>query len=293
MTYTKQDLINKIKELKKNNEEITYNITDLAGIEGSRAEIMSTIYIRKNKELRLKNIWDVENDFRTQARIFNQSPEKYTISQESIKRSYVEQINRFMREYNSRYISIQSEIYRAQENQKILMFKSCKCSNSKKVYMLSEGYQKFLIQKQRMINQYDKTHNFELYNKIEEMKDPCSIYDEKIMNYKRKIKLYENIITRCDKELENCTKDREEDFKKLFGEEESLAIKPSGYKFIINTIMNKLDGNNRFSKLVVKKHATRINNLKIKKMDECADKIKKDTVTFSKEIENMINNSEE
>lgn len=289
MSYTKQELINKIKELKKSNDEFTYNITDLAGTENSRAEIMSSIYIRKNKELRLKNMSDIDNEFVTQGKIFNQSPEKYTVSQVSIKRSYIEQINRFMREYNSRYTTIQTEIHKAQESQKILMFKSCKYSNSKKIYMLSADYQNFLIQKQQMIAQYRKDNNIELYKKIEDMKDPCFEYDEKIAKCKRQIKLYENIISRCDKEFENCTKRREEHFNKLFGEEYSIALKPSGYKAIVNMIMNKLDGANRFSKLVVKKHASRINDLKIRKMDEYADKIKQETVDFSREIEDMIN----
>ena len=289
MDYSKQDLINKIKELKKNNDELTYDITDLAGIEGSRADILSSIYIRKNKELRLKNLWEIENEFRTQGRIFNQSPEKYTISQESIKKSYIEQINRFMREYNSRYMSIQSEIYRAEENQKILMFKSCKYSNSKKVYMLSDDYKNFLIQKQKMIEKYKQTNDLELYKKIENMKDPCIQYDERISQCKKQIKLYENIISRCDEEFENCTQKRAEHFRELFGEEQAISIKPSGYKMILNMIMNKLDGNNRFSRLVVRKHATRINDVKVRKMAEYVDKIKKDTIIFEHEIQNMLN----
>ena len=289
MEASKQELINKIRELQKQNDEFTYDITDLADTEGSRADILSSIYIRKNKELRLKNLWEIENEFRTQGRIFNQLPENYTISQESIKKSYIEQINRFMREYNTRYMSIQSEIYRAEENQKILMFKSCKYSNSKKVYMLSDDYRNFLVQKQKMIEKYKQTNDFELYKKIESIKDPCDQYDQKIFQCKKQIKLYENIISRCDKEFEICTQKRAEHFKELFGQEQSIALKPSGYKIIINMILNKLDGANRFSKLVVRKYATKINDVKVRKMSEYADKIKNDTVIFEQEIQNMLN----
>ena len=293
MSYTKQELIEKLKELKKNNDEFTFDITDLSNTECDRAEVVSSIYIRKNRTLRLKNILDIDKEFKEKGKIYKQSPEKYTVSQVSIKRSYVEQINRFMKEYNLRFMNVQNEIYRAQENQKILMFKSCKYSNSKKIYMFSKEYEDFLSQKQQLIMQYKQTQNPFIYQKIESMEDPCSIYDRKISNCKNKIKLYENIILECDRELEKCTEDRERDFEDLFGEEQALAVKQTGYKKFWEMLKDIFDSEKRFSTLVVKKHANKINELKISRMDEYADKIKKDTVIFSKKLEDMINSGGE
>lgn len=292
MAYSKDELISKLKELKKNNDEFTFDITNLSNTECDRAEILSSIYIRKNRTLRLKNILDIDKEFTTQGKKYKQSPEKYTVSQVSIKRSYVEQINRFMKEYNLRFMNVQNEIYRAQENQKILMFKSCKYSNSKKIYMFSDEYQNFLSKKQQLISQYKQTKNPLIYQRIESMEDPCSIYDKKILDCKNKIKLYENIIAKCEEELENCTQDRENDFGRIFGEEQALAIKQTGYKVFLEKLRDMFDGNNRFSELVVKKHANRINELKISKMEEHVNKIKRDTVIFSKKIEDMVNGNE-
>lgn len=293
MSHTKQELIEKIKELKKSNDEFTFDITDLSKTECNRAEVMSSIYIRKNRDLRLKNILDIDKEFNIKGKLYNQSPEKYTVSQVSIKRSYVEQINRFMKEYNLRFINVQNEIYRAQENQKILMFKSCKYSNSKKIYMFSKEYEEFLSKKQQLIMQYKQTQNPLIYQTIESMEDPCLTYDRKILNCKNKIKLYENIIAECDEELQRCTADRERDFEILFGEEQSLVIKQTGYKMFLEKLKDILDGKNRFATFVVKKHANKINELKISKMGEYADKIKKDTIVFSKKIEDMLNDSGE
>lgn len=293
MSHTKQELIEKLKELKKNNDEFTFDVTDLSNTECNRAEVMSSIYTRKNRDLRLKNISDIDKEFSTKGKMYNQSPEKYTVSQVSIKRSYVEQINRFMREYNLRFMNIQNEIYRAQENQKILMFKSCKYSNSKKIYMFSKDYEDYLSQKQQLIMQYKQTQNPAIYQAIESMEDPCVAYDRKILNCKNKIKLYENIIAECDEELQRCTTDREKDFETLFGEEQALVVKQTGYKRFLEMFKDMFDGNRRFTTLVVKKHANRINELKISKMNECADKIKKDTVIFSKKLEDMLNNNGE
>ena len=292
MAYSKEELINKLKELKKNNDEFTSNVTNLSTTECDRAEVMSSIYIRKNRALRLKNILDIDKEFVTQARVYKQSPEKYTMSQMSIKKSYVEQINRFMKEYNLRFMNVQNEIYRAQENQKILMFKSYKYSNSKKIYMFSDEYQNFLSKKQQLISQYKQTQNPLIYQRIESMEDPCLVYDKKISNCRNKIKLYDEVIFKCEEELEKCTEDRERDFGILFGEEQAIAIKQSAYKMFVEKLKNIFDGNNRFSTLVVKKHATRINELKISKMEEYANKIKKDTVIFSKKIEDMVNGNE-
>ena len=292
MSYTKQELIEKLKELKKNNDEFTFDITNLSNTECNRAEVISSIYIRKNRTLRLKNILDIDKEFTIQGKKYKQSPEKYTVSQVSIKRSYVEQINRFMKEYNLRFMNVQNEIYRAQEYQKILMFKSCKYSNSKKIYMFSNEYQNFLFKKQQLISQYKQTRNPLIYQRIESMEDPCSIYDKKISKCKKQIKLYENIIAKCEEELEICTTDRERDFGILFGEEQAIAIKQTGYQVFWEKLKDIFDGENRFSTLVVKKHANKINELKISRMDEYADKIKKDTVIFSKKIEDMVNSNE-
>ena len=292
MGYTEVELINKLKELKRSNDEFTFDITDLSKTECNRAEIQSSIYIRKNRTLRLKNILDIDKEFTTQGKIYKQSPDKYTVSQVSIKKSYVELINRFMREYNLRFMNIQNEIYRAQEQQKVLMFKSCKFSNSKKIYMFSDEYQNFLLRKQKLISQYRQTKNPLIYQRIELMEDPCSIYDRKILECKNRIKLYENIIARCDNELEICTQDRERDFEIIFGTEQALILKQKGFYAFLEKLKDIFDADNRFSELVVKKHANKINALKIGEIDEHLNKIKRDTVIFSQKIEDMKEDGE-
>lgn len=292
MSYTEVELINKLKELKKSNDEFIFDITDLSKTECNRAEVQSSIYIRKNRALRLKNVLDIDKEFVTQAKIYKQSPDKYTVSQVSIKRSYVELINRFMREYNLRFMNVQNEIYRAQEQQKVLMFKSYKLSNSKKIYMFSDEYQNFLFRKQKLIDQYKQTNNPLIYQKIELMENPCSVYDRKIAEYKNRIKLYENIINKCDEELDNCTKDRERDFTTIFGTEQALMLNQKGLYGFLERLKDIFDADNRFSELVVKKHANKINALKIGEIDEHLNKIKRDTVIFSQKIEDMKDDGE-
>lgn len=292
MEESKQELINKIKELKKKNDSFIEEITNLVNTEGNRADVLASIYSRKNRELRLKNLWEIENNYRVQAKIFGQLPEKYAIEQESTQRAYVEQINRFMKEYNTAYTNIQIETQKAEEAQKTLMFKCYKFSNSKKMYMLSDGYKNFKAKRKLLINEYEKTHDFNIYKRIQEFQDPAVQYDKKIEYFRKQIKTYEKILLRCDKEFEECTKRREKDFQELFGEDLGIELKKNfGIKSVIDAIMNKIDGKNRFSRFVVKRYANKINEIKTKKMDEYANKIKKESVAFSEEIENMLKNS--
>lgn len=282
------EIIEKIRELKRQNDCFFNSMANLNDTEKDRIDVMTSIFIRKNKELRLNNLWEIENNYRTQGRIFGQSPEKYVIEQESTQRAYIEQINKFMQEYNTAYINIQIEQEKAEQAQKILMFKCCKFNNSKKIYMLSDNYKKFKEKKQTLINEYEKTNDFELYKKIESFEDPCEQYEKRIQSYKNKIKLYENILLRCDKEFEECNNRREKDFKELFGEEIGITLKKTDYKTLFNMIMNKLDGKNRFSRLVIKKYAKNINEIKTKKLEIYVDKIKKESVSFSEEIEKIM-----
>lgn len=291
MENVSPEIIERIRELKKQNDCFFNSVSNLTDTEENRTDVMTSIFIRKNRELRLNNLWEIENNYRTQGRIFGQSPEKYVIEQESTQRAYIEQINRFMKEYNTAYTNIQIEQKKAEQAQKVLMFKSCKFNNSKKIYMLSNNYKNFKAKRQMLINEYEKTNDFELYKKIESFEDPCEQYEKRIQSYKNKIKLYENILLRCDKEFEECSKRRERDFKELFGEEIGLALKKTDYKSILNMIMNKLDGKNRFSRLVIKKYAKNINEIKTKKLEIYADRIKKESVLFSEEIENMMKSS--
>lgn len=240
------------------------------------------IYVLKIKK-RLEKI------FILGAKTFRQLPETYALSEESIIKSYVEQINKFMRSYNEQYLNIQTHIQRAEEQQKVFMFKSCKLSNDKKLFMLTEEYEKFKNKKTNMIDEYKRTNNIELYKEIQNLKDPSEKYNKEINSLKNKIKLYENLINRCDIEFSECKTRRERDFKELFEPEKAVAVneKLSLYKRITRNLLNKLNGESKFSKLVIKKYADKINDLKVQKLDKYIDNIKRDTVIFSEEIEKM------
>ena len=71
--------------------------------------IIAAIFTRLNDEMRLKNIQDIRKDISYRAKDFGLSPEKYVNSIGSITRSYIEQINRFMKAYNDQFVNIQTE----------------------------------------------------------------------------------------------------------------------------------------------------------------------------------------
>lgn len=282
--------MNPIEQIQNENEKIIAKMNELAQTEDSRVDVVSAVFVRTNRDMRFKNMQDIKSDIRDGAKFYGQLPEKYAVRQESITKSYVEQINRFMRQYNEQYINIQTHIYRAEEMQKVLMFKSCKVSNTKTVYMLTDDYLIYKNKKNLMIEEYKKTNDSNLYQKIQDYKNPCDEYDRKIEEYKNQIKLYENIITRCDKEFEDCKIRRDRDFEEIFGMEKAMTIseKKNLIQKIFFNFMNRVDGYNKFSKYVLQKYANKINEIKISKMDTYVTKIKQDMINFSNEIDKMI-----
>lgn len=283
--------MNPLEVIQKENEDIINNMTQLVQTETSRSELVSAVFVRTNIELRLQNIKEVEGEIINGAKYYGILPEKYVGMNESIKKSYIEQINKFMKSYNEQYMGIQSVLQRAEEKQKVLMFQSCKYSNNKRMYMLTENYKVFQDKKNSMIDEYKKTNNIKLYQEIQNLNDPCSAYNSKIENIKNDIKFYENIIARCDREFQDCRARRQRDFEEIFGNSKQLAVvenKPF-YVKLFRSLTNKFTGENRFSKYIIKKHSEKINNIKVNVMDQYVNKIKQDMVAFESEIEDMIN----
>lgn len=251
-----------LEKIEFDNQHLIKKMTELAQIEGSKSSVISAVFIRKNDELRFNNMIEIQEDIKQGAKTFGQQPENYAASQDSIIKAYVEQINKFMKTYNQAYINIKTKLRMAEENQKILMIKSQKLSNNKQLYIISNNAN------ENILNEYNK----------------------KIDIYKNQIKLYENIISRCDSEFENCKLRREKEFKELFENEKNMIVPKNEniFKRLIFKIGNKFNGYENFSKYVLQKYATKINQLKTSKLDEYIDKIKKDMVIFSNEIDEML-----
>lgn len=244
------------------NKILINDLKQLAGAEESRVSIISAIYIRLNDEMRLKNIQDVKKDISYGAKSFGQLPEKYAVSMNSIVRSYIEEINKFMKAYNDQFINVLNVIHNAEQKQKYYFYKIRENTIMKSVCILAG-----------------------------KPEDSYKVLDEEILDYKKKLVLYERIIARCDKEFEDCKNRREEDFKELFEikQEQALAVvqKVNPITKIINKIKNMFHGYENFSKYVLQKYAARINKMKVETIEMYVNKTKQNTVNFASEIEEM------
>ena len=216
--------------------------------------------------MRLQNIQDTRKEISYSAKDFGLIPEKYIDSMNSIVRSYIEQTNRFMKAYNDRFINIQNVLYNAEEKQKYYFFKIREVSVMKKICELAE-----------------------------KPEESYQVLNQEINGYKKKLAIYERIIAMCDKEFEECKNKREEDFKELFeiSQENSLAviIKQNPIIKIFTKIKNKFCGYKKFSKVVLQKHALRINKMKTETITNYINKAKQDILRFSDEVESLVGNS--
>ena len=258
-----------MKELEKvaaENNKIASNITQLAGTEDSRLALITAIFIRANNEMRLQNIQDIKKDISYGAKNFGQSPEVYVTSMDSIVRSYIEETNKFMKAYNNEFKNIQNILKNAEEKQKYYFFKIRETAVMKNICALA--------------------------GKAE---SEYASLDEDIKKYQRKLVIYEKIILRCDKQFEDCKNRREADFKELFEikQEQALAViqKRSFFDKIMSKFKNMFKGSENFKKLVLQKHAIKINRMKTEIINQYVVKEKQNELSFSNEITEMLASS--
>lgn len=253
--------MNELEKIEVENQALIKKLNQLAQTEDSRSFVESAAFIRANNDMRIQNLQDIKLDIAYGAKYYGQMPEKYIASQDSIVKSYIEQINLFMKYYNDEFMNIKSKVYNAEEKQKVLIFKIRKLIVTKQLYVYAE----------RPAVQYED-------------------FDKEIEVYKKQIKVYEKILSRCDKEFEDCKNRRAQDFQDLFGVEKALAIvnKQNIFQKVWFKIKNKFNGYQNFSKNILQKHAIKINNIKTNLMEEYSRKIKENTIIFSKEIEKIL-----
>ena len=254
--------MNELEKIKEENKSLVSDIRLLAGTEDSRLSVLSAIFIRLNNEMRLQNIQDTRKEISYSARDFGLIPERYVDSMNSIVRSYIEQINRFMKAYNDQFMNIQNVLYNAEEKQKYYFFKIREVSVMKKICELAEKPQ-----------------------------EEYQILNQEINGYKKKLAIYEKVIAMCDKEFEECKNRREADFKELFdvSQEQALvvAVKQNPIRKLIKLIQNKFHGYENFSKTVLQKHASKINQI----ISNYVNRVKQDILRFSGEVKSLVGNS--
>ena len=255
-----------VENMKTDNKTLAEDLKQLAGTESSRVSVLAAIYIRVNEKMRLQNIQDVRSDISYGAKDFGLLPEKYVSNMNSIVKSYIEEINKFMKAYNDEFINIQNTLHSAEQKQKYYFFKIREATIMKNVCILAE-----------------------------KPEEEYEVLDQDILNYKKKLVLYERVIARCDKEFEDCKNRRERDFKELFEiqQEQSLAVvtKQNAISRFIRKIKNKFHAYEKFSKTVLQRHASKLNKMKTEIISNYVSNVKQDIVNFSSEIDGMTENA--
>ena len=261
-----ENLLNGLEQVETENKKIASDMGQLAETEESRLSVITAIYVKLNNEMRLQNIQDIKKDISYGAKDFGQLPEKYTASMESIIRSYIQEINQFMKVYNDAFINIQNILKSAEERQKYYFFKIRETVVMRQICILAE-----------------------------KQPEEYAVLDNQIKEYRKKLGIYEKIIMMCDKEFENCKNQREQDFKELFEikQEQALAViqKRTIFHKIWNKIKNTWHGYENFSKFVLQKHAAKINRLKTETLSAYITKIRQNTNSFTGEVQVVLENS--
>lgn len=256
--------MNGFEQVEAENKKIASDMIQLAGTEDSRLSVITAIFIRLNNEMRLDNIQSVRKDISYGAKSYGLLPEKYVTSMDSIVRSYIQEINKFMKSYNDEFMNIQNVLKSAEERQKFYFYKIRELIVMKNICRLAEKAP-------------------EEYTKL----------DDQIKDFRKKLAALERIIIRCDKEFEDCKNRRTQDFYELFEikEEQALAVinKKNIFQKFLNKIKNKFHGYEIFSKSILQKHAGKLNRMKTETISEYVKKIQRNIASFDDEIKGILN----
>ena len=252
------------EQIETDNKKIASDIMQLAGTEDSRLAVITAMFVRQNREMRLQNIQDVRQDISYGAKDFGILPEQYVTNMDSIVRSYIQEANRFMKAYNDEFINIQNILKSAEEKQKYYFFKIRETIVMKKICELAEKASEDYAQ-----------------------------LDEQIALYRRKLGIYEKIIARGDKEFEDCKSRRAQDFKELFEMKKELALAVIQRKNVFvkfwNKLKNRFNRYKSFSRVVLQKHASKVNRMRTETIQEYVAKTRQSINAFDDEITEMLN----
>lgn len=255
--------MNELEHVKEENQKIASDIVQLLQTEDAKIAVDTAVYIRLNNDMRLQNIQNIKKDISYKAKEYKRPLEKYTTNIDNIIKAYVEEMNRFMKAYNEEFMNIQSALRNAEIKQKEYFLQIRELVVMKNICMLAE-----------------------------KDKDTFSKLDDRIEEFRKKIGIYEKIITQCEEELQECKVRREQDFKELFGAEQEhvLALIPKTNLFsrMIKKFKMIWKGSKYFLKYALQKYESKIQQLKEGLTNEYVEKVKQQKNLFDRKIEAML-----
>lgn len=287
----------KNSEVENQNEQISAKellalIKELAQIQAYNAMISAQIFAREGKNQINDKANDMKDKIMQQAVIFGQKAKKveetYSLNKENksnILQEYKESLLEIQEQYEIRNQAILRERTDWQNEEQATMLKEHELKQNRKKIKKSPQYDEQMKQEKALAKEIkkalDKGDLDTVTEKNEELKrlkarNPLTRCEQEIGRVQKLRKEIQQMIVLCEKELENCEKDRNNRIEEATQDKDNKLMeikKQNVFQKIAGGFMNKINGAKRFKDNVIKKVAEKVGYIKNEKFPE----IKQDT----------------
>lgn len=266
------------------------SIKEVTGIETSKMELTSALYLRKTEDKIINGIEAIESSLRSQASVYGANYENYNQRVQNIKSNYEKEIEKIRAEYEIQFVNLQLELRETLANQKIALVNAKKIIDIKKEFVASDKYKQYISEKERLISNLNNAlekSKYDQYDKaLREMVDPVEIYNQKRDIAIRKFKEFDNLVKSCETKINFCMNETYSEIDKIIKENVESAIlvpQENAILKIVNKILNIFSGKAKFEnkiKLVENNVSTLSSTI-----SEKIEKIRNNTIELVAEIQ--------
>lgn len=250
-------------------ERLVSTINELSNTEVNEISLLIAIIKKNVVDLIEKNMKKLEDEFIAKCDYYGKSNTDASSEKEEILNGYRNEFNRIASKVEEEYMNLALELQDAQSNQKIAIVNMKKVISSKKKYIESDEYEKFLAKIKELENKRDnclvKVEFDKIVNYLDNVKDPIEIYNKKIDAYANKYIRYCGLEEACIVKLEKCNEKVENAINSVMQYDvgQLAVVNKKSIFSIFSKILNKISGAKKFEKEYIFKKKENIEKIKV------------------------------
>lgn len=267
-------------------ERLSNTVKKLSDLEVNEVHLLVAIIKKKVDELINKNMKILENEFSINCERYNKHPESVINEKNEILQGYRKEFNRIASKFQEEYMNFAIQLQNIQSKQKIAIANMKKMANSKRKFIKTGEYSKFLAKIENLEEKRDnclvKSKFDKIVNYLDNVKDPVDIYETKIDAYSEQYVRYCGLEEACIEEIKrsgvHVLKAINDVMQYDIGQ---LAVVNKKSIFsIFSKLFNRLSGTKRFEKKYLLKKKENIEKIK--------ENTDKELSEIDKEIDNIL-----
>ena len=267
-------------------ERLSNTVKELSDLEVSEVHLLVAIINKKVRELINQNMKILENEFFINCEQFRKNPETAIKEKNEVLQGYRKEFDRIASKFEEEYMNIAVQLQNIQAKQKIPIANMKKMANSKRKYIKTGEYSKFLAKIENLEEKRDnclvKVEFDKIINYLDNVKDPVDIYEKKIDAYSEQYIRYCGLEEACIEEIKKSGDHAVRAIRDVMQYDmgQLAVVNKKSIFSIFSKMLNKLSGAKRFEKKYLLKKKENIEKIK--------ENTDKELSEIDKEIDNIL-----